>query len=91
MKRYPFGFITSFSMAGKVIVVTEKVAANFSNFRVIIYGLIVLLTILGLWIRRLHDMNLSCWFIILSLLPVVNFVYLIFLMINRGTVDTNNF
>jgi uncharacterized membrane protein YhaH (DUF805 family) len=86
-----FGFIAGFSMAATGMEATDKVAENISNYIVTIYGLIVLLPMLGLSIRRLHDMNLSGWFVILTLLPGVNFVYLIFLMVNRGTFGTNNY
>jgi uncharacterized membrane protein YhaH (DUF805 family) len=41
-------------------------------------------------VRRLHDVDKSAWFILLGMIPLVNF-YFLFLLIERGTPGTNRF
>lgn len=42
-----------------------------------IYGLAVLLPFLALWARRLHDINMSAWFLLLNLIPGIGSVILL--------------
>ncbi|MBQ7706087.1 MAG: DUF805 domain-containing protein, partial [Selenomonadaceae bacterium] len=42
-------------------------------------------------IRRLHDLNKSGWFILLAWVPIVNFIFGLFLMFKKGTSGPNRF
>ena len=42
-----------------------------------IYGLAVLLPFLALWARRLHDINMSAWFLLLNLIPGIGSIILL--------------
>ena len=42
-------------------------------------------------IRRLHDLNQSGWLSLLMLVPVVNVLFMLYVMIAPGTHGTNNF
>ena len=42
-----------------------------------IYGLAILLPFLALWARRLHDINMSAWFLLLNLIPGIGSLILL--------------
>ncbi len=42
-------------------------------------------------IRRLHDLNRSGWFMLLTLIPVVNFIFGIYIVFFRGTKGYNKY
>ena len=42
-----------------------------------IYGLAILLPFLALWARRLHDINMSAWFLLLNLIPGIGSIILL--------------
>ncbi len=42
-------------------------------------------------IRRLHDLNRSGWFMLLTLIPIVNFLFGIYILFFRGTVGYNKY
>ena len=42
-------------------------------------------------IRRLHDINMSGWWSLLSMIPLVNIIFGIFTLIKKGTEGANNF
>lgn len=52
-----------------------------------IYGLGVLLPSLGLSVRRLHDIGKSGWFILVSLIPLIGWIWLIVLMCKKSSPD----
>ena len=43
------------------------------------------------FIRRLHDINMSGWWSLLSIIPLVNLIFGIFVLVKKGTEGTNNF
>ena len=56
-----------------------------------IYSLAVLLPSLGLSVRRLHDINKSGWFILLSLIPLVGAIILLVWACQKGTEGANQY
>ena len=44
-----------------------------------LYSLAVLLPTLGLAVRRLHDIGKSGWWVLVSLIPVLGWIYVIYL------------
>ncbi|MDV6167570.1 DUF805 domain-containing protein [Flavobacterium sp. DG1-102-2] len=56
-----------------------------------IYGLAVLVPGLAVFVRRLHDVNKSGWFILLLLLPVIGWIWLLVLLFTEGTVGPNQY
>ena len=74
------------------------VAANildyiFGSYGVIsiIYGLAMLIPGLAVSVRRLHDVNKSGWMILVSLIPVVGFIWLLVLDVTEGTPGENSY
>lgn len=46
---------------------------------------------LSLYIRRLHDLNRSAWWLLLFLIPIVSIGMAIYILFFKGTTGTNNF
>lgn len=67
-----------------------------STLATIIYVIYMLVSLallipnIGVSIRRLHDIDKSGWFLLLGLIPIVNF-YLIYLFATEGTVGSNQY
>jgi uncharacterized membrane protein YhaH (DUF805 family) len=40
-------------------------------------------------VRRLHDMNKPGWLIIINFIPLVNLLFMLYLLVNPGTVGKN--
>ena len=55
-----------------------------------IYMLVSFLPLLALQVRRLHDTNKSGWWVLLSLMPVLNIAYLVWL-VTDGDKGVNRF
>lgn len=56
----------------------------------IILGLALLVPTLAVGARRLHDIGKSGWFLLLGLIPLVNF-YLIYLLAQDGVPGANEY
>lgn len=56
-----------------------------------LYALAVLLPSLGVSVRRLHDTDRSGWWLLISFVPVVGFLVLLFFTLQAGTPGANRF
>lgn len=56
-----------------------------------IFSLIVLIPTITVTARRLHDQNMSGWWQLLYLVPVVGFLVVLFFMIRKGTDGSNDY
>jgi len=56
-----------------------------------IWSLAVLLPVLGLYFRRLHDTDRSAWWLLIGLIPFIGAIVLIVFWLGNGTADTNKF
>ena len=56
-----------------------------------IYSLAVLLPTIGVGIRRMHDTNRSGWWILISLVPCIGWIWYIVLAAQEGTAGDNNY
>ncbi|MGY5351811.1 DUF805 domain-containing protein [Wenyingzhuangia sp. IMCC45533] len=56
-----------------------------------IYGLVVFLPSLAVAVRRLHDVNKSGWFLLVSLIPLVGIIWLIVVLATEGDKGTNQY
>jgi uncharacterized membrane protein YhaH (DUF805 family) len=68
------------------------------NFAPASYGFIYLLVVVALIlpglavsVRRLHDLNKSGWYILLSLIPLIGGIWLLVLMVSKGTDGPNQY
>lgn len=87
-------FIVGF-IGGFVFTIAGINSENASNIISIIWSLATLLPVLGMEVRRLHDINKSGWFIFISLIPLVGSIILLVFFclpaVNEGNkyTDTN--
>lgn len=62
-----------FTILGRIIGIFNTIEA--------IYGLVILIPMIALWIRRMHDVGKSGWNLLWWLLPVVGWIYVVYLAI----------
>ena len=56
-----------------------------------IFALVHLLPSLGVTARRLHDTNRSAWWMLVSFIPVIGWLVLLYFMLNAGDAQDNRF
>jgi uncharacterized membrane protein YhaH (DUF805 family) len=56
-----------------------------------LFGLATFLPSLGLWIRRLHDLDRTGWWVLIWLIPIIGWIILIIWFCTRGTDGPNRF
>jgi uncharacterized membrane protein YhaH (DUF805 family) len=56
-----------------------------------VFALVVMVVTIIFFIRRLHDIDLSGWWALLMLVPLVNFVFGLYALIKPGTAGVNRF
>jgi len=56
-----------------------------------IYALLVFLPCLSVFVRRMHDVGKSGWFVLLSFIPVIGTVWLLALCITEGNAKRNEY
>lgn len=57
----------------------------------ILFNIAMILPYLAVTVRRLHDTNRSGWWILISLIPIVGYIWLFVLMCLDGTLGENRF
>ncbi|KQZ27529.1 DUF805 domain-containing protein [Duganella sp. Root1480D1] len=69
--------------------------AYFSSGRAQALGAVVLmiplLVLAAAARRRVHDVDLSSWWVLVLLFPILQFIFLVYLMVARGTPAANRF
>lgn len=78
------------SIIGQILGVIGSIGAMIGGLLSAVIGLGLLLPSLGVAVRRLHDTNKSGWFLLLGLIPLVNF-YLIYLLVIEGDKGANQY
>jgi uncharacterized membrane protein YhaH (DUF805 family) len=56
-----------------------------------IYFLLILLPSIAVFVRRMHDVGKSGWFVLLSFIPVIGTVWLLALCITEGNSKKNEY
>lgn len=56
-----------------------------------LFGIAILLPMLAVGARRLHDTNRSAWWLLLNLLPLIGALVLLLFYVRRGTEGPNRF
>jgi uncharacterized membrane protein YhaH (DUF805 family) len=54
-------------------------------------SLALLLPNLGIGARRLHDINMTAWFLLVGLIPIIGWAVLIYWYVQPGTVGANQY
>ncbi|GEM_PF-711842 len=85
------------AIAGIVVLLTNFLVSNtevnraIMMFTVGIAVIVMLVNSFFLMIQRLHDFNLSGWFLLLSLVPIINSIFGLLVLAIPGTRGTNQF
>jgi uncharacterized membrane protein YhaH (DUF805 family) len=61
------------------------------NVFVLIYSLAVLIPSVAVGVRRLHDTGRSGWFMLISFIPLIGWLILLFFQIQEGERHTNEY
>ena len=79
-------------LAYVILSVVAGIIDNIIGVQVIsgLLSLALLVPTLAVGVRRLHDISKSGWFLLLGLIPLVNF-YLIYLLAQDGTPGVNEY
>jgi uncharacterized membrane protein YhaH (DUF805 family) len=56
-----------------------------------IYALAVLIPTLALWVRRLHDIDRTGWWVLINLIPLVGTIVLLVFALTPGTPGSNRY
>ena len=56
-----------------------------------LYGLAVLIPTLALWVRRLHDIDRTGWWLLINLVPLVGTIVLLVFALTPGTPGSNQY
>lgn len=57
----------------------------------LLLSIILVALIYSLMIRRLHDFNQSGWWVLISLVPLVNILFALFLFFKKGKEESNKY
>ena len=90
-QRKEYWMFTLFNLlAFFVLSIVGSVLGDQAELLTGLYSLGVLLPSIAVTVRRLHDIGKSGWFLLLGLIPLVNF-YLLFLLVQPSQSDSNQF
>ena len=73
---------------GGIYFLSESLTVGFFN---IFYGILLFIPTIAVFIRRMHDINKSGWYIILFFIPIIGWVWLLILLVTAGTKGVNKF
>lgn len=57
----------------------------------IIYGFIIIIPLITVSVRRLHDTGKSGWWYFINFIPYIGFIYFLVLMLQKSDVGTNRY
>jgi uncharacterized membrane protein YhaH (DUF805 family) len=57
----------------------------------LLYAMAVLIPGLAVFVRRMHDVNKSGWYLFIALIPLIGAIWLLVLLIKEGTIGENQY
>lgn len=90
-RRQEFWMFFLINFAISVVVGIIDTAIGAGSILSGLYSLAVLLPVLGLAVRRLHDTNKSAWWLLLYLIPVLGWIALIVFWATEGQREPNQY
>lgn len=96
-RRLEFGVFVLFNIAVSVVLTAVDIQLGLFSMQGEVgllgglYGLFIIIPGIALGVRRLHDMNASGWWYLLTLIPLVNLVLFLVLLFRPGTQGANLF
>lgn len=82
--NYWFAFLMNFIVSLVLSVLFSVTDSGIFNVLLSIYSLAVFIPSLAMNVRRMHDINKSGWWILISLVPVVGGIWFIVLLATQG-------
>ncbi|MGN5139827.1 DUF805 domain-containing protein [Aeromonas sp. 164P] len=77
-----------------VIAITLTLAFNAPdhiNYPLGIYGLLTIIPCVAVAVRRIHDTNRTGWYLLLGAIPIIGFVLLLLIKLQRGSSEANRY
>jgi uncharacterized membrane protein YhaH (DUF805 family) len=94
-KEYWIFFLVNFVVVTALLLVDQQIGTfdHKTGFGLLnaLYTLALLLPSIAVAVRRLHDTDRVGWWVLLSLIPIVGSIILIFFLIQDSTVGDNRF
>jgi uncharacterized membrane protein YhaH (DUF805 family) len=92
--RKEYGYYILFNIVLALVLylmsrITDNKLALFFNFE--IYLLVLFVPMQAVTIRRLHDLGMKWYFVILNWVPFVNLLFTLYLLIAKGEKGVNRF
>ena len=96
-RRMEFWYFVLFNLI--VYIVLSLIDALLGTYNIVqgvgllsgIYGLAVLIPTLALWVRRLHDIDRTGWWIFINLIPLIGTIVLLVFALTPGTPGSNRY
>jgi len=89
--RSEFWWFVLFAYLVAIVISLVENALGSNGFISVIWSLALLLPILGLYFRRLHDADHSAWWLLIALVPLVGAIVLIVFWATKGTPGDNKY
>lgn len=74
-----------------IALVEETLYAGKNSLGTDIYSLLLLIPTIAISVRRLHDINKSGWMYLVSFIPLLGTLWLLYLHVQQGVVGTNKY
>jgi uncharacterized membrane protein YhaH (DUF805 family) len=74
-----------------LLVIVEAATESSGSVLLLIYQLIAFMPALAVLARRLHDVNYSGWFMLISFLPIIGIIILLVLSLKAGDSEQNDY
>jgi uncharacterized membrane protein YhaH (DUF805 family) len=96
-RRMEFWYFVLFNLV--VYIVLSLIDALLGTYNIVsgvgllsgIYSLAVLIPTLSLWVRRLHDIDRTGWWILINLIPLIGTIVLLVFALMPGTPGSNRY
>jgi len=85
---FTLGVTILLSMADSTLFRSEEFGSGILST---IWSLVIILPYAGVGVRRLHDLDKSGWWLLVSFVPIIGFIVLLFWFTRKGTAGENRF
>ncbi|MBF3237597.1 DUF805 domain-containing protein [Aeromonas veronii] len=61
------------------------------NYELAVYSVLTIIPCLSLAVRRIHDTNRTGWYVLIGAIPVIGFVLLLLIKLQKGSNEANRY
>lgn len=80
-----------FMIALMILTLTIKQSEGIVGILFTLYSLAVIIPMLAVAVRRLHDVDISGWYLLIGLVPIIGSIILLVKYCSEGTPGTNRY